>query len=284
VGRLYNIAPNQAASFNGTSISRGLVIGETLRIPMTPANFTQDGTAGADEVLVPVYHTVKEKEGLYRVSQNYNKVPLEQLRRMNNLSSDDISVGTSLVVGYLKVKKDLSPLASAGKAASATRPVAQAANPPKEKPAPAAAKTEKETPPTAKTEPPPAPKPVTRQQPANTSGGAQSISGGAFRGLFEEQVKGASPSTIITGTVAAFKSTSGWQDGKYYILMNKVVPGTVMRVTNPENGRIIYAKVLGEVPPMKENEGLTARISNAAAAELGLGEGRFDVQLAWTVQ
>jgi hypothetical protein len=41
---------------------------------------------------------------------------------------------------------------------------------------------------------------------------------------------------------------------------------------------------LGEIPPMKENEGLAARISNAAASALGLGEGRFDVQLSWTKQ
>jgi hypothetical protein len=35
---------------------------------------------------------------------------------------------------------------------------------------------------------------------------------------------------------------------------------------------------------MKENEGLAARISNAAAAELGIGEGRFELQLGWTLQ
>ena len=64
VGRLYNIAPNQAASFNSTSISRGLSIGETLKIPMSPANFTQDGSAGSDEVLVPLlknWHARKDE-------------------------------------------------------------------------------------------------------------------------------------------------------------------------------------------------------------------------------
>jgi hypothetical protein len=133
-------------------------------------------------------------------------------------------------------------------------------------------------------EQPPAPKPVTRQETTTPSGGVQSGSGGAFRGLFEEQTRGGSPGTVTTGSVAAFKSTSGWKDGKYYILMNKVMPGTVVRVTNPQNARSIFAKVLGEIPPMKENEGLAARISNAAAAELGIGEGRFELQLGWTLQ
>ncbi len=304
VGRLYNIAPNQAASFNSTSISRGLSIGETLKIPMSSTNFTQDGSAGSDEVLVPVYHTVKEKEGLYRISQAYDKVPLEKLRAMNNLATDDISVGTPLVVGYLKVKKAVSPLASSGKPAVG-QPVAQKSTAPAEKPAAkatespatkadkevaAASKTESQPPPKQEAaavpvkEQPPAPKPVTRQETTTPSGGVQSGSGGAFRGLFEEQTRGGSPGTVTTGSVAAFKSTSGWKDGKYYILMNKVMPGTVVRVTNPQNARSIFAKVLGEIPPMKENEGLAARISNAAAAELGIGEGRFELQLGWTLQ
>lgn len=305
IGRLYNVPPNQAASFNGTAITRGLVIGESLRIPMLPANFTQDGAAGADEVLVPVYHTVKEKEGLYRISQNYNKVPLEKLRAMNNLSSDEIAVGTPLVIGYLKVKKDLSPLAASGSVAPAKKtspPVAQAEpvkkdppvtpkpEPVKKETAPVKTEpvqpktepvtTQKTDPPTPKTEPVPVPKTT----PANTSGGVSSVGGGAFRSAFETQTRGGNPATEQPGLSAAFKSTSGWKDGKYYILMNKVTPGTIVRVTNPANSRVIYAKVLGEIPPMKENDGLFARISNAAAAELGLGEGRFDLQFGWTAQ
>ena len=57
-----------------------------------------------------MYHIVEAKEGLYRVSVNYNKVPLEQLKKWNHLSSDAVSSGTRLIVGYLKVQ-DESPLA-----------------------------------------------------------------------------------------------------------------------------------------------------------------------------
>jgi LysM repeat protein len=283
IGRLYNASPKEIAPYNSTSMSRGLAIGETLRIPMATTNFSQDGTAAADEVLVPLYHTVKEKEGLYRISQNYNKVSIDRLKQWNRLSSDELSVGTNLVVGYLKVKKDQSPLASAGKAG---QPVAQQnTSVPGEKPVirntetPVPSNPAKETPP-AKQD---IPQPARKELPVAT-GGTQSTSGGAFSGLFEEQTRGGVPGSNSVGMAAAFKSTSGWKDGKYYILMNKVTPGTVVRITNPENSRSIYAKVLGEIPPMKENEGLLARISNAAAAELGLGEGKFNVQLSWTKQ
>jgi hypothetical protein len=52
-------------------------------------------------------------------------------------------------------------------------------------------------------------------------------------------------------------------------------------VHNPANNKIIYAKVLGEIPPGKESEGLLIRISNAAAAELQLADGRTNLDVSW---
>jgi LysM repeat protein len=301
VGRLYNVSPKEIAPYNNTTMSRGLSIGEVLRIPMGPQNFTQEGGAAAHEMIVPLYHKVREKEGLYRVSQQYNKVSVDLLKAWNKLPGDQISVGTPLIVGFLKVKADQSPLAKLPSArpgdgslvaqapavkaeapvavtessvvktesATKTEPTGTKQNPPASKSDPAIVKTE-----------PPASKPEARQTAPVQNGGAQSKGGGAFRGLYEEQSRNGAGNSL-SGAAAAFKSTSGWKDGKYYVLMNKVPPGTIVLVTNPSNAKFVYAKVLGEIPPMKENEGLLMRISNAAAAELDLGDGRFDLQLSW---
>jgi hypothetical protein len=78
-----------------------------------------------------------------------------------------------------------------------------------------------------------------------------------------------------------FKSTSGWKDGKYYALMNGVPVGTIIRVNFPSTNRTIYAKVLGELPDMKESEGLTLRLSDAAASELGGGYQKFTVEIRY---
>ena len=83
-----------------------------------------------------------------------------------------------------------------------------------------------------------------------------------------------------SGQAGTFKSTSGWTDGKYYALMNGVPVGTIIRVVGA-NGKSIYAKVLGQFPEMKESNGLLIRISNAASAELGLGEGKFPVEIKY---
>jgi len=96
-------------------------------------------------------------------------------------------------------------------------------------------------------------------------------------GYFKTDFTGGSNN--ISGEAAIFKSTSGWQDGKYYALMNNVPVGTIIRITLPSTGKTVFAKVLGGLPDMKESTGLTVRISNAAASELGAGEGRFAVQI-----
>ena len=61
--------------------------------------------------------------------------------------------------------------------------------------------------------------------------------------------------------------------------MNGVTVGTIVRITNPSTNKSIYAKILGQLPEMKESAGLTIRMSNAAAAELGEGDARFPVQI-----
>ena len=52
--------------------------------------------------------------------------------------------------------------------------------------------------------------------------------------------------------------------------MDGMEPGTIVRITNPANNRMIYAKLLGEMNGLKQNEGLSARVSNAAASALGV--------------
>jgi hypothetical protein len=75
-----------------------------------------------------------------------------------------------------------------------------------------------------------------------------------------------------TVTSGIFKTESGWQDAKYYLLMDAVQPGTIVKVINPGNNKAVYAKVLGEMSGIRQNEGLNIRISNAAAAALQITE------------
>ena len=112
IGRLYNISPKEIAPFNKISMEKGLNPGQVLKIPLGASNFSQKVTKAADEALVPLYYVVKEKEGLYRIGINHNKLPVDALKKINNIKTDAVSIGTKLIVGYLKVKKDQSAFAT----------------------------------------------------------------------------------------------------------------------------------------------------------------------------
>jgi rare lipoprotein A (peptidoglycan hydrolase) len=78
------------------------------------------------------------------------------------------------------------------------------------------------------------------------------------------------------GEAGIFKSTSGWQDGKYYCLHNSAPIGSIVKITNTTNNKIIYAKVLDVIPDIKQNNGVVVRLSNAAADVLGAGTDNFE--------
>jgi hypothetical protein len=76
-----------------------------------------------------------------------------------------------------------------------------------------------------------------------------------------------------------FKSASGWSNKKYYILMNNVPPGSIVKIF--ADNTVIYAKVLWSMSDIKENEGIDFRISTAAAAALGLSEAKFPLTVTY---
>lgn len=294
IGRLYNISPKEVAPYNSLVLENGLSLGQVVKIPLTAANFVQILNVTSDEALVPVYHSVEGKEGLYRISTNYNKLPVETLKKWNNLKGDAVGNGDKLIVGYLKVKKALSSFAGSNdvKPSAATTAVvvnstvASKEQPAKQAPgAPVANDAAKAipAPPVAeKVKKLPESEPVAIEpEPGKKSPAAKkTFNGGLFRSDFEKQTRDGDIAGE-TGEAAVFKSTSGWNDGKYYCLHNSSTPGTIVKITNKANGKSVYAKVLDTIPDIEQNSGLLVRVSNAAAEELGVGEGKFGCSLSY---
>ena len=109
---------------------------------------------------------------------------------------------------------------------------------------------------------------------ANTSPGK--FSGGVFKAGYT----GAKAETQ-QGTAGVFKSTSGWEDGKYYCLHNTAPIGSIIKIVNPDNNTEVYAKVLDVIPDLKANQDVIVRLSNAASAELGKGEANFSCSISY---
>lgn len=281
VGRMYNVSPKELAPYNNLEFEKGFSLGQTIKIPLVPNNFSQGEAPKENEVLVPVYHIVQAKEGLYRISVTYNKVSMDALKKWNKLSGDAVSNGTKLIIGYLKVSKDQSPLASLSiKVNTGDLAVKKPEEKKPEEKKQIVKNQEKEK----VTEPIKEEKPAVKEKPGDDvpvkQNGAINFNGGKFKSLYSDQAKN-STSQNEFGVAAIFKTTSGWQDGKYYCFHNTAEPGTIIKVTNTSNGRSVYAKVLDAIPDIKQNSGLLLRISNSAAEELRVTDTKFDCSISF---
>jgi LysM repeat protein len=289
IGRLYNVAPKDLAVYNGVTVEKVISVGQKLKIPLSKTNFTSElRTPGKDDIHVPLFYFVKEHEGLYRIAVN-NGLPMPRLKEMNDLVKDDISTGKKLMVGYLLLKTTPEAEARFGKAKNnvsfeppviVKEPVKKTEEVKKDIPPPVRDYAEmpkredkpKEEQPVKQPKAPTPPVEEVKTTPAQGSQGE-----GYFKSDFQKMSSYGRTIKSNSGLSAIFKTGSGWQDGKYYALMDGVEPGSIIQVTNTANGKSIYAKVLGEMQELKQNHGLTIRISNAAASALNATTEKFDV-------
>jgi LysM repeat protein len=260
IGRLFNISPKEISSFNDLDMNHGLSVGQSIMIPLKASNYSQTSNTGT-----PVYYVVGEKEGLYRVSLKNNNVLMANLRKWNNLSSDNLSAGQKLIVGFVTSNE----LAASAPALSTKSEPAVVEEQPKPQVQPESTETVK------KTDPEPV-KPVATSSTNSNTRPQQAVvrdgNGGYFKSQFEQQSRASGANKDITATSGIFKTASGWQDAKYYALVDGVEPGTIVRVVNPSNNKVIYAKVLGAMSGISQNKGLDIRISNAAANVLEISD------------
>jgi hypothetical protein len=100
---------------------------------------------------------------------------------------------------------------------------------------------------------------------------------GYFASLFTNQKKTASFQTL-EGTAAVFKSVSGWEDKKFYILTNQLPVGTIVRITTTDL-KSICAKVINALPEVGNS--IQYRVSDAAAAILGITNKTFQISVTY---
>jgi len=100
---------------------------------------------------------------------------------------------------------------------------------------------------------------------------------GYFASLFSDQKKTASFQTL-DGTASVFKSISGWQDKKFYILTNEIPIGTIVRITTSDL-KTICAKVINALPEVSNS--IQYRLSDAAVAILGITNKTFQIKVTY---
>ncbi|CAN5544856.1 hypothetical protein BH10BAC3_BH10BAC3_39420 [soil metagenome] len=258
---------------NGLQPNTILQEGQLLKIPL--AAIIRPVCSGAD--CLAVYYEVQQSEDLYRIGKNHGNIKVERLKQLNHLTTESVSKGMQLLVGYLlvhgtgnkNISANITTEKPVNKVADTTASIQPANDTPiiKSQPLKAEEKTvviaNNPKPGTSK-------KDLTDTIPFTYSG----------KGFFEPQYKHGSTELLVWA--APFKSESGWTDGKFYILMDEVAAGIIVKIINPATSVFIYAKVLGPLPHVKSNDAAKLRISNAATVALGFRyETVFEVTIGY---
>lgn len=308
IGRLYNVHPKFIAAYNHVDITKGLNVDQVIHIPLTDTNFTQKSNKGTPVYysVLEAQGLMKVSNAVNKVTlkdlRSWNGIKNDNLTAGSKLIvgflvSKEMSAVASKAPAKqaLPAKPEDKPAIKTPSAEDKTvrtvkaeeKPVVKAAvkeekpvvkndkpvekevvkiNSPEDKPIlKPETETVKEIAPEIKEEPKKA-EPVSAKQQTATTSSEQ----GYFRRSFEQQVKSIPVSKNATVTSGIFKTTSGWQDAKYYLLIDGVPTGTIVKVINPENNIAVFAKVLGEMNGIRQNQGYDIRISNAAASTLGI--------------
>jgi hypothetical protein len=277
IATIYNISPDTLAEYNNMDYYDGELIAKTLRVPLKPQNFYQRGAVDSSEALIPVYFLTTSTRTPQQISNKFNKVPVSILNKWNGVPKTGIVKGMQILVGFLRAKPDQLayfeepvPL-DVAMVEKPVLPKVAIIKPAKDSVTTTVAKVEKpKTEPKINTEKKDPPKTETKPL-------AEKM---VFKGFFKTIYKPTQPAEkTLTGDASIFVSKTGWNDGKYYVLMPKVKPGSIVKVTSANT--TIYAKVLGDMPVMNENKDILLRLSNSAATELGVTDGKFPVVVTY---
>lgn len=269
LAKKYGTTVGDIMRFNGMNTDSKLFVGEKVKIP----------EAGQTVVASTAKtHIVEKGETLYQLSKKYG-VTVNQLRDWNNITGNNIQIGQTLKVseggeqGALPrtanndVQEKVDPVATVGgdmdQAAEAT---AENTNTQEADQAQTSGKQRDQT-------------VFSESADQSTPAAATASAGseGAFAVAYKSQANGTE--LITKGVAGTFQSASGWKDGKFFILMNEVAPGTLVKVQT--KGKTIYAKVLWNLGNVKENAGLSYRVSDAAASALGMGTEQTDIIVSY---
>jgi LysM repeat protein len=291
IGRLYNINGRELAEYNNLDYNTGLSIGQVINIPVKgntsiPANNPNAPIVPTNQ---PIYHILKQGESLYQLSRMYAPTTVDNLRTWNNLSSDNLILGSKLIVGYNKgqaTQKEVLPEDNSAPPQKVKSEETSSKKEDRELKAEAKRlaneqkKLEEEAAKVRKQQAELEERRLeeekrTMQKNAKDASQKRQINSSEGIGFFKKNFTG-TEGNLNSGRVGVFKSTSGWEDEKYYALYDDARPGTILKITNKETGKVVYVKVLDIIPKLNENKSLFLRLSNAAASALGAEASEFN--------
>jgi len=208
-------------------------------------NETDDATDEGDKE--PIMHVVTKKETLHLIAVNHHLTEAQLKAWNKNLEKNGLKVGEKIIVGYrAKTEAKESP-----------KPA------PKAKPTPQP-KVEK----TVKVKPKPQPKEEKTKQ-------TEKQAPKTGTGIKKEVTENGMGSWVDDGSIKSEIS----------LAMHKTAPeGTIIKITNPMNGKYKYVKVVGNLPDNPDEKDILIKIGKNTADELDIRDKVFRIKMTYSIE
>lgn len=264
LSKRYSVPPAQLSDLNEVTYQEGLATGSKFKIPIDNYNYLRVEHAVKSK---PIFYKTGEDDDLRSISRMFN-VSQSTIQRWNNLAGNEIEPEQRLQVGWIAYDKTQVPFVNDQ--------------------APTAAPVAATAPKTIVSNPVPVRKPV--QKPVADMDGTDTFDDKAvtdtipaispYKALFEQQTLEMNI-TEEAGAAVFYPLKTKVAEGVYYAFHNTAIRGSILKIMNPASGKIIFAKVIGTIPNLKEYHNALVGLSSNAAAALGAREKRVFCKLKY---
>lgn len=215
------------------------------------------------------YHIVEKGQTLYSVSKMYN-ISVDDLIYLNKLDNPTISIGDKIIVQNVDSEALFNTTKTPAKE-----------NIPTDTKKPVAAEVVVKKPVVTETVvKAPVTTPVAVKIPENVTEAASTNKDVESYRMLYESIASTGAEQYKEKGIGNFLDQSSSED-IYLALVNGVENGQVIRVRNLMNNKVIYLKVIGEVPQKDLDKNISIKLSKAAARDLKIVEDRFLAEWSW---
>jgi LysM repeat protein len=208
-------------------------------------------------------HRVEKSETLFGIAKKYH-VTVAEIKKWNNLKSDKLKIGQKLIVSKTAANK-----IPGIKNNTNSKPLLNNNS-----------DTEKEI-----KEPKPEMEPENKIDSYEGSGKkpGETFENGITSNDEKNKIIFASSRKKIEEHGFATRLNDSDTNEKYFGLHRNAPPGTIIRVENSNNKKLVFIKVTGNLPPSFVNDDIIISLSKEAAEKLGAVDKKFEVDLLYGI-
>ncbi|MFD2573197.1 LysM peptidoglycan-binding domain-containing protein [Spirosoma soli] len=232
-------------------------------------------------------HVVEPGQTLYSLAVRYG-VPQSDLRKWNNLSSNNVLIGQALIVSEkaYQARVPSSPAPSVAIRTSDTPTRTETAKPAETRPAEPKPTTTRRTDPPAETKPerttPVAENRRNEPTPAPSTKPAAEVEIESPRPGNDAPIPMRGRRISDSGVAEMIEGADG--SGKYLALHRTAPIGTLVQVRNEFNNQSLWVKVIGRLPNTGVNDKILIKLSAQAFAKLSPEDKRFRAEVSYIVR